>query len=75
MCSVCYRIIRTHGAYMVRNHSAELCDVLFIYLYFNDALPSLVVYLTFADCQYPIKRDLCGTVTDDQLRLNADLIT
>lgn len=47
---------------------------LFIYLYFNDALSSLAVYLTLADCQYPIKRDLCGTVTDDQLRLDADLI-
>lgn len=37
------------------------------------ALSSLAVDTKYADCHYPIKCDLCGTMTDDHLCLCGDL--
>lgn len=49
--------------------TAELCS----FCIMRYALSSLAVDAEYADCLYPIKCDLCGTMTDDQLCLSGDL--
>lgn len=51
-------------------HAAKLCSRLWM----HNAVSSLAVDIKAADCRYPIKFDLCGTMTDDQLCLIADLL-